>query len=73
MCYMSMTMYNIYSFLFIIVCIVCIIIYLLILYVGIFIFPAEAYIIILKFSLTERCSHPGEDHTNEIKHAIHPE
>ena len=36
-------------------------------------FPAEAYIIILKFSLTERCSHPGEDHTNEIKHDIHPE
>ena len=23
--------------------------------------------------LTERCSHPGEDHTNEIKHDIHPE
>ena len=20
-----------------------------------------------------RCSHPGEDHTNEIKHDIHPE
>ena len=36
-------------------------------------FPAEAYIIFLKFSLTERCSHPGEDHTNEIKHDIHPE
>ena len=36
-------------------------------------FPAEAYIIILKFSLTERCSHPGEDHKNEIKHDIHPE
>ena len=36
-------------------------------------FPAEACIIILEFSLTERCSHPGEDHTNEIKHAIHPE
>ena len=36
-------------------------------------FPAEAYIIILKFSLTERCSHPGEDHTNEIKHDIHLE
>ena len=32
---MSMTIYNIYSFLFIIVYIVCIIIYLLILYVGI--------------------------------------
>ena len=28
---------------------------------------------ILKFSLTERCSYPGEDHTNEIKHDIHPE
>ena len=28
---------------------------------------------ILKFSLSERCSHPGEDHTNEIKHDIHPE
>ena len=27
----------------------------------------------MKFSLTERCSHPGEDHTNEIKHDIHPE
>ena len=24
-------------------------------------------------SITERCSHPGEDHTNEIKHDIHPE
>ena len=36
-------------------------------------FPAEAYIIILKFSLTERFSHPGEDHTNEIKHETHPE
>ena len=36
-------------------------------------FPAEAYNIILKFPLTERCSHPGEDHTNEIKHDIHPE
>ena len=36
-------------------------------------FPAEAYIIILKFSLTERCSHPSEDHINEIKHDIHPE
>ena len=36
-------------------------------------FPAEAYIIILKFSLTELCSHSGEDHTNEIKHDIHPE
>ena len=36
-------------------------------------FPAEAYIIILKFSLTELCSQPGEDHTNEIKHDIHPE
>ena len=35
MSYMSMTIYNIYSFLFIIVYIVCIIIYLLILYVGI--------------------------------------
>ena len=35
MCYMSMTIYNIYSFLFIIVYIVCILIYLLILYVGI--------------------------------------
>ena len=35
MYYMSMTIYNIYSFLFIIVYIVCIIIYLLILYVGI--------------------------------------
>ena len=36
-------------------------------------FPAEAYNIILKFSLTEHCSHPGEDLTNEIKHDIHPE
>ena len=27
----------------------------------------------LKFSLTERCSHPGEYHTNEVKHDIHPE
>ena len=36
-------------------------------------FPVEAYIIILKFSLTERCSQSGEDHTNEIKHDIHPE
>ena len=27
----------------------------------------------LKVSLTERCSHPGEDHTNEIKNDIHPE
>ena len=35
MSYMSMTIYNLYSFLFIIVFIVCIIIYLLILYVGI--------------------------------------
>ena len=35
--------------------------------------PVEAYIIFLKFLLTERCSHPGEDHTNEIKHDIHPE
>ena len=35
MSYMSMAIYNIYSFLFIIVYIVCIIIYLLILYVGI--------------------------------------
>ena len=26
-----------------------------------------------KFSPTKRCSHPGEDHTNEIKHDIHPE
>ena len=26
----------------------------------------------LKFSLTKR-SHPGEDHTSEIKHDIHPE
>ena len=26
-----------------------------------------------EFSLTERCSHPDEDHTNEIKHDIHPE
>ena len=33
MCYMSMTIYNIYSFKFIIVYIICIIIYLLILYV----------------------------------------
>ena len=23
--------------------------------------------------LTERCSHPGNDHTNEIKHDIHRE
>ena len=38
MSYMSMTIYNIYSFLFIIVNIVCIIIYLLILYVGILVF-----------------------------------
>ena len=36
-------------------------------------FPAEEYIIILEFSLTERCSHPGEDHTNEIKHDIYQE
>ena len=36
-------------------------------------FPAEAYIIILEFWLMERCSHLGEDHTNEIKHDIHPE
>ena len=36
-------------------------------------FPAEAYTIIFKLSLTERCSHPGEDHINEIKHDIHPE
>ena len=35
MSYMSKTIYNIYSFLFIIVYIVCIIIYLLILYAGI--------------------------------------
>ena len=35
MSFMSMTIYNIYSFLFTIVYIVCIIIYLLILYVGI--------------------------------------
>ena len=35
MCYMSMTIYNIYSYLFIIVYIVGIKIYLLILYVGI--------------------------------------
>ena len=35
MCYMSMTIYNIYPVIFIIVYIVCIIIYLLILYVGI--------------------------------------
>ena len=35
MSFMSMTIYNIYSFLFILVYIVCIIIYLLILYVGI--------------------------------------
>ena len=35
MCYMSMTKYDIYSYLFIIVYIVCIIIYLLISYVGI--------------------------------------
>ena len=35
MCYMSMSIYNIYSILFIIVYIICIKIYLLILYVGI--------------------------------------
>ena len=35
MCYMSMAIYNIYSFLFMIVYIVCIIIYLLMMYVGI--------------------------------------
>ena len=34
--------------------------------------PGGAYIIILKFSLTERCSQNDEDHTNEIKHDIHP-
>ena len=39
MSYMSMTIYNIYSFLFIIIYIVCIIIYLLILYVGIYYGP----------------------------------
>ena len=26
-----------------------------------------------EISLTELCSHPGKDHTNEIKHNIHPE
>ena len=36
-------------------------------------FPAEAYIIILNFSLAERFLHLGEDHTNEMKHDIHPE
>ena len=36
-------------------------------------FSAKACIIILKFSLTESCSHLGKDHSNEIKHEIHPE
>ena len=31
------------------------------------------YTIILNFSLTSRWSHLGYDHTNEIKHDIHPE
>ena len=35
--------------------------------------PGGTYIIILNFSLTERCSHLGEDHSNEIKHGIYPE
>ena len=30
-------------------------------------FPVEAYIIILNVSHTERRSHLGEDHTNEMK------
>ena len=36
-------------------------------------FLAEAYIIILNFSLISRFSQLCEDHTNEIKHDIHPE
>ena len=40
-------------------------------------FPVEAHtrtcIVILRFSLTSRCSQIGEDLPNEIKHDIHPE
>ena len=35
--------------------------------------PGGGIHFILKCSLTERCSHPDEDHTNEIKHDIHQE
>ena len=34
--------------------------------------PVEAYIFILNFSLTSRCSKLGKAYTNEIKHDIHP-
>ena len=34
--------------------------------------PVEAYIIILNFSLISRLLQLDEDHTNGIKHDIHP-